>query len=207
MAIITTNTSRLPVVEKCARGTCIITMSTDNPDVPGNAAAVAAFSAIQDELVATNAAVQAARSSLNELLMKRDDAEKRWDRGIAQLASLTEALTEGDPARITSAGFGIRTTTGRPQPLPAPTGLQAATNGFPGKTKLSWDGLDGALLYFIEMSLDPGIPVTWTYRTTSTKTTCELDGAEPGQTAWFRVAAVNATGQGPWSAPARRPVM
>lgn len=207
MAIVTTNTSRLPVTEKCARGATIVTMSTDNPRVPGNAAALAAFSAVQDELVAANLAVESARQTLSELLSRRDDIEKRWDRGIAQFAGVTEALADSDPTGILSTGFGVRITNGRPQPLPAPVGVRAATNGSPGKTKLSWDVLDGAVLYFIEMSLDPGVPDTWQYRTTSTKASCELDGAKPGKPAWFRIAAVNATGQSPWSAPAQRPVM
>lgn len=207
MPIITTHTSRLPVLEKCVRGQIIIGMSTDNPRVPGNAAAVAAFSALQDELVATNAALEVARSTLNELLAKRDTAEKRWDRGVAQLAVTTEALTNSNPVDILSTGFGVRPTDGRPQPLPAPGGLQAATNGSPGKTKLRWDGSHGAVIYLIEMSLDAGDPVTWKFKTTSTKTSCEVEGAEPGKPAWFRIAAVNAIGQGPWSGPAQRPVM
>jgi len=47
----------------------------------------------------------------------------------------------------------------------------------------------------------------WTDLPMSTKSSCEVDGAEPGKVAWFRVAAVNTAGQGPWSAPAQRPVM
>lgn len=207
MAIITTNTSRLPVVDKCQRGATIITLSTDNPNVPGNAEALAAFSAIQDELVAANAAVIAAQSTLRALLAQRDAVEKRWDRGISQFAGITEALADSDPQAIVSTGFGVRVTTGRPQPLPAPTGLAAATNGSPGKTRLSWSVLDGALIYFVEMSLDEGVPANWRRVTMSTRATCELDGAQPGKPAWFRVAAVNATGQSPWSVPAQRPVM
>lgn len=207
MATITTHTSRLPILDKCLRGACIITMSTDNPRVPGNADAVAAFSAIQGNLTAANTAVDIARNTLNQLLATRDDAEKRWDRGIAQLATMTEALTGGDPTDILSAGFGVRDTTGRPQPLTAPANLRVATNGSPGRTKLSWDGLSGAVLYLIQMSLDPDAQLDWRPMTTSTKTSREFDGAQPGQPAWFRVAAVNATGQGPWSGPAQRPVM
>jgi len=67
--------------------------------------------------------------------------------------------------------------------------------------------VDGAVIYLIEMSLDAETPVNWKNMEPTTKTACEVDGAEPGKHAWFRVAAVNATGQGPWSAPARRPVM
>ncbi len=180
MSTITTNTSRLPVMQKCQRGATVITMSTDNPRVPGNASALAAFSAIQDELVSASLAVEIAQNALRESLLRRNGVEKRWDRGISRLAAITGALTDGDSAGILSTGFGIRGTNARPQPLPAPEGVRALTNGTPGRTKLTWNVLDGAVIFFIEMSLEPGAPVTWRYLTASTRISCELDGAEPG---------------------------
>jgi hypothetical protein len=81
------------------------------------------------------------------------------------------------------------------------------TNGVPGRTKLTWRALDGALIFLVEMSLDADSPEGWKRLTTSTRTSCEVDGAEPGKRAWFRIAAVNAIGQGPWSAVALRQVM
>lgn len=207
MAIIATNTSRLSVVNKCERGKTIITMSTDNPRVPGNEAALAEFSAVQEELVAANDAVVAAQGALRALLTRRDGIEKKWDRQIAQFAGVTEAIANSDPGAITSAGFGVRGVNARPQPLPAPENLQASTNGFPGRTKLTWDVLDGAMVFLVEMTLDPNGQVDWKRMKTSTKTTCEVDGAIPGKPAWFRIAAVNPAGQSPWSVAAMRPVM
>jgi hypothetical protein len=207
MAIITTNTSRLSVVEKCERGTTIITMSTDNPNVPGNAPLLAEFSAVQDELYAAELAVMSARQTLAQMVIARDAVEKRWDGKIAQLAGFTQAATGGKATAISSAGFGVRGVNARPQPLPAPENLQASTNGFPGRTKLTWDVLDGAMVFLVEMTLDPNGQVDWKRMKTSTKTTCEVDGAIPGKPAWFRIAAVNPAGQGPWSVAAMRPVM
>ena len=205
MALITTNTSRLSVVDKCTRGSVIITGSTDNPLVPGNAAQLAAFAENQAALVAKNAEVELARTTLAALLVERDVAEAEWDRGISLLASLTEALTQADPAAMLSAGFGFRGRNTPSQPLPAPEQVQAMTNGSPGKTKLRWQGLDGTVSYSVEMNttLDPQ---GWRHVTTATKSSCEVDGAEPGKPCWFRVAGVNPLGRGPWSSPALRPV-
>ena len=207
MAIITTNTSRLPVIEKCERGQTIIRMGTDNPLVPGNAAALAAFAAVQEELVAANAAVLVARAALNQMVSVRDGIEKRWDGQISQLASATQVATGGEVTAIFSAGFGVRGANVPPQPLPAPEEVNAATNGSPGRTKLTWRVQPGAVIYLVEMSPDPMTPTSWRQMATSTRASCEFGGAEPGRRSWFRVAAVNATGQGPWSAPARRGVM
>ena len=205
MALITTNASRLSVVDKCARGTVIITSSTDNPLVPGNAGQLAAFAGNQAALVAKNAEVEVARATLATLLAERDVAEEKWDRGVAHLAGVTEALTQGDRTAMLSAGFGVRGRNTPPQPLSAPEAVQATTNGSPGKTKLRWQGLDGAVSYSVEMNTTPD-KEGWRHVTTTTKSSCEVDGAEPGKPCWFRVAGVNPLGRGPWSSPALRPV-
>jgi hypothetical protein len=144
---------------------------------------------------------------LQQLLLRQEETEKNWDRGISQFASLTEALANGDPSAILSTGFGVRGRNARPQHLPAPTQLRASTNGVPGRTELRWRGVRGATFYLIEMSLGPGIDGPWKQVLTSTTASCELDGAEPGKPAWFRVAAVNPAGPGPWSQPIPRPVV
>ena len=207
MAITTTNTSRLPVLNKCERGASIITMSTDNPLVPGNAGQLASFSTAQDALVDSNAEVEAVRAKLAEVLARRDAAEQEWDREIALLAVTTQAATKGDTGAMLSAGFGVRGRNTPPQPLPAPENVTAATNGSPGTTKVRWPGLPGAVSYLVEMSTDPFARTGWRQVATPTKASCEVEGAEPGRPAWFRVAGVNPLGTGPWSAPAQRPVM
>jgi len=207
MATIMTKTSRLSVSEKCERGRTIITMSTDNPDVPGNAPFVAAFAEAQDGLAAAELALALLRSSLEEGLIRRDGMEKLWDQRIGQLAGFTQAATGGNRVAITGTGFGVRERNAKPQPLPAPSFLTATTNGSPGKTKLTWEPLDGAASYLVEMCPDVFGEAAWTQVDTPTKSSCELNGAEPGKPCWFRVAGVNPTGQSPWSAPACRQVM
>ncbi len=207
MTSITTKTSRLSIPEKSIRGTLIISMSTGNPLVPGNEAPLAAFSALQDELTAAIAAVHCARTTLRELVSRQGTIEKRWDQGISQLASFTKFATNSDPTAMLSAGFGIRGPDTPSQPLPAPQDVTASTNGAPGCTKLSWAPVPGAIVYVIQMSPDPITDDGWEYMPVSTRSSAELDGAEPGKHTWFRVAAVNSTGQSSWSMPARRPVM
>lgn len=205
--MIITNTSRLPILAKCERGTSIIHMGTDNPLVPGNADQLAAFSRKQAALVATNAAVEAARLAMAELMSRRDAAERDWDSGIAQLAGFTAAVTEGDPTAMLSAGFGVRGRNLPPQPLPAPASVTAETNGTPGKTKVRWQGLVGAVSYLVETTTNLQIETGWRQVAAPTKASCEVDGAEPGKPCWFRVAGVNPLGMSPWSSPARRQVM
>ena len=207
MAKITINTTNLSVLQKCERGQSIITKSTANPLVPGNTAALAAFSAKQTALVTANAGVVTARETLTQLISVRDAAEAAWDAEITLLAGFTESATAGVAASILSAGFGVRGPNTPPQPLPAPDHELAKTNGSPGNTKVSWQALSGAVSYLVQRSPDPMTPESWETVATPTRSACEAGGAEPGQLYWFRVAGVNPLGAGPWSAPACREVM
>ncbi len=207
MAIIVTNTAKLPIPEKLLKGQEIITMSTSNPNVPGNATILAAFSNAQEDLVAANNAHIAAVGALKNLMDQRDDALAVWNNALSNLASFTESATQGDGTKITSAGFGVRKGRTPKPPLEAPVNLQAKTNGSPGVTKLSWNPLIGAVTYLVQQTPAPVEEPVWTQVASPTKSSCETNGIEPGKTYWYRVAGVDAQGQGPWSDPACRPVM
>jgi hypothetical protein len=59
----------------------------------------------------------------------------------------------------------------------------------------------------IECSQDPITETSWKNMGTVTEVKYVGNGATPGHKCWYRVAAVNRAGQGPWSDPALRPVM
>ena len=207
MANIAINTNGLPLPEKIVKGQQIITMSTANPLVPGNGAVLAAFSNTQADLIAANDAYETSRQVTANLLSQRNDAQAAWNAAISTLAAFTESATKGDKTAILGAGFDVRGTRTPPPPLEAPAGLKVATNGTPGVSKIKWDPVHGAVSYLVEMSPDPITAKSWEQVDTPTKSSCEADGAEPGKIQWFRVAGVNASGAGPWSEPAMRPVM
>ena len=207
MATIVIKTSRLSVVDKCERGNTIIELSTGNPRVPGNEVPLAAFSEVQAELYAAELAVVGARSQLAALVAKRNEIEKRWDATLSQLAGFTEFATGGEPTSMVSAGFRVREQ-GGPAHIPeAPINLLAATTETPGRTRLTWEPISGTLIYLVQMTLSPLPDDGWKHLPITTRAACEVNGAEPGKVAWFRIAAVNTAGQGPWSAPACRPVV
>jgi hypothetical protein len=207
MAIIATNTAKLPIMDKLLKGQDIITKSTTNPNVPGNAAALTAFTNAQADLEAANTAYESNRQTGVQLLAVRDDAVLAWNTALNGLAGVTENATGGEAVKILSAGFDVRATATPKPPLGAPTDVQAKTNGSPGVTKLTWSPLDGARLYVIQQNLNPTVETGWVQVATSTKARCETNGVEPGSEMWYRVAGVDVIGQGPWSAPTSRPVL
>ena len=207
MSQITTNISGLSVDSKIARGACIISKSTGNPLVPGNGPTLAAFSAEQSAFITANTAVLSARENLRQQTAARAAAEKRWTDKCNNLADFTQIATNGDEVAILSTGFGVRGANTPPQPVAAPENLKVSTNGSPGISKLRWKPVTGAVSYLVEMSPDPITNDSWVQVDTPTKASAEIPGAEPGTACWFRTAAVGAAGDGPWSEPARRPVM
>jgi hypothetical protein len=199
--------SQLTLEQKLTLGQNIITASTSNPNVPGNTAVLAAFTTTQTALEDKLAAAVAARATSKTCTTEQNDAEAAWVAKLVALASFTQSATAGDQAKIESAGFSVR---GTPAPLPVPDqvmSLNVLLNGSPGHSKLIWEPVAGAEGYLVQGSPDPITPLSWTQSIVSTKTTFLGNGATAGQKYWFRVAAFNAAGQGPWSEPASRPVM
>jgi len=205
--LLTLNITDLAIDEKLSKGTFIITGGTNNPLVPGNGPSLAAFATAQANLDTADAAVVAARETLRLRIIERDAAEAAWNTKLRMLGGFTQWATGGDRTAIVSAGFDVRAARTPVPVLTAPENVQARTNGSPGVTKLTWNPLVGAVIYFVEQSPSPMTADSWTARAPSTKASCEIDGAEPGKEYWYRIAGVNANGQGPWSAPACRSVM
>lgn len=207
MPIIAIKVSKLTLPQKIEKGQVIINKSTENPDVPGNATVLSGFSAAQDALNTANTTEMEARVALAELMEARITAEEDWMTKLNLLASFTESATGGEAGSIIGVGFAVRNRRTPPQYLPAPINVEAVTNGTPGHTQLTWAVVAGAKSYVIQISPDPITPTSWQQSCICTAANADVNGAEAGKCYWYRVAAVNAKGQGPWSDPASRPVM
>ncbi len=207
MGKIATYTSGLTPAEKCLRGETIYTLSLNNQKLPGNGPALTEFKAANTKLTAACAKVEVLRERLADAVTDRDETEAAWDVQITSLAGVTYGIANGDPAVYESAGFGSTRPPTPPQPLEAPQNLTVQTNGSPGVSKVKWKNDPEADSYLIQCSLDPTSPANWGPSMPTVKASFEATGGEPGKVCWFRVCGVNALGQGPWSEPARRPVM
>lgn len=207
MSIIASNVNKLTLPEKIQKGQDIISASSGNPNVVGNADAVADLVAAQTAMAAAVAAYEAAKTACKEAMADRAAAVAAWIAKVNALAGVTEALTDGDKAKILSAGFDVRAPRTPSQLLEAPTNVRATTNGEPGHTTVSCDPLHGAKSYVVQKSTDPDAEEGWVTIATPTKATCNTNGVTPGTRAWYRMAGVNASGRGLWSEPTPRPVM
>jgi hypothetical protein len=207
MANITINVSALTLLQKLSRGQDIITKSTDNPDVPGNATALAAFVSAQSALSAADAAVEAYRTAGAPLMSERDAALEQWLAALTGLAAITENATGGDETKILSAGFGVRGTRTPPQPVSQVLNVRVAYTGEPGHSEVRWKREVNSDAYVVQCCQDPITDEGWKYMGTTPEPKYVGNGAIPGKKCWYRVAGVNRIGQGVWSEPALRPVL
>ena len=207
MPTIAANTYRLPIAQKLARGQTIITKSTDNPNVPGNATVLATLSAAQEALAAANADFEAIQLLAKQRLAVRDAALAVWNASINSLAAFTECATGSDPAKILSAGFDVRSAKTPQRPVQQIINVQVSYTGNPGYSEVLWKRDPDADAYRVQRSPEVITETSWEEVGTVTEAKYGGNGATPGQKCWYRIAGINRLGQGPWSEPALRPVM
>lgn len=207
MATIALNVSKLTIPQKLLKGQDIITKSTNNPSVPGNAAALATMTAAQAAFSAANAAWDAARQRMSLLMTERDAAEAAWLTALNGLAGVTESVTAGDAVKIESAGFDLRADPQPPRPVEQVQDLRVSLTQEPGHSALRWSRQSQAEAYIVQRSFEPLTESSWVQLAVVTESKYEGNGVAPGQKCWYRVAALNKLGQGPWSSPEPRPVL
>ena len=207
MANIAINISKLTIPEKLGKGQEIITMSTGNPSVPGNAALVTTLTAAQAALTSSNAAFEQGRQDCKQMMAARDTALAEWTAAVNGLAAFTESATGGDATEILSAGFAVKAPASPPQPVGQVLNVRVGFTGDPGYSEVSWKKESSADAYVVECSQEPITDSSWRNMGTVVGVKYLGNGAIPGQKCWYRVSAVNRAGRGPWSEPALRPVM
>ncbi len=207
MSKIALNISKLPIAVQIVKGQDYISKGTNNPNVPGNAAALGEFVTAQADLIAANAAYEAARQTCKEKHTARQTARAAWLGKANLLGGVTEVATEGNAEFIESAGFDVVAGRTPTQELTAPINVRAETNGRPGHTIISCEPLYGAKSYIVQKSTAPDAEDGWETVANPTKATCDTNGVTPGTRVWYRMAGVNGRGRGPWSEPVARPVM
>jgi hypothetical protein len=83
----------------------------------------------------------------------------------------------------------------------APTNLRVTPGTHSGTAMLRWKRTVRRCVFLIEATTDPNGLTSWARVKECTPQKCLLKGLTPGQVYWFRVAALNAHGTGPWGGP------
>ena len=154
---------------------------------------------------ALESAHKAARDARIQAVLRtalRDDAARANDVIADQLGSYVQMVSKGDETVILSAGMKVMGAKSSPQTMFAPEGFLAVPGKVAGTVAVRWDGVPGAKSYHVECALDPSDAAVWTACGKPTKRSFTVTGLVSGKRMWFRVVAIGAAGQGPWSDPA-----
>jgi hypothetical protein len=204
MAKVKLNLRYLTVTEKVQFARQIVTSLTGNASFinpePPLADVVDSANALE---MAFNTATIARQNALEKTSLM-DDASTTLDSLLSKLGNYVDSTSDGDEAKILSAGMSVKAKSVPIGSLPQPTSLAATAGDMEGEIDLTWDKVHGAKSYVIEYIPDPITPTGWKSGGVSTKSYASVTSLPSGTKYWFRVAAVGAAGQGPWSDPATK---
>jgi hypothetical protein len=153
------------------------------------------------EAVEAQARVEALRLELRSALSDRHVKVRAARAAVTRAAMFVSSETRGDAAGLLAAGLEIESAkrpVGRPS---APEQLRATATEFEGVVQLRWKRPVRRCAFLVQMTRDPAAADGWKQVTVSIRQSCEVTGLASGEKHWFRVAATNTQGQGPWTGP------
>lgn len=206
MAKIRLNLRNLSVTEKIAKGRHIVTAMTNNAAFATPSPSLSDVTTTLEELAKASASLQSAKSEVATRTVAQDNAEKKVNDALTQLAGYVESVAGKDEGIISSAGMETKAARSAPSvPLP-PQALSATAGTHEGEINLSWKSVPNARSYTIESSIDPATATSWTHVGIATSSSKVISNLKSGTRYWFRVAAVGVMGQSGWSEHATKTV-
>ena len=180
-----------------ARG--LIRQMSGNPNFPAVDATLASLTAATRELETAYQEARVARQVAKTKTQVRKAASAALDTTVKQVARFVEIAAAGDPAKLTTSGFEVRSAKEPVGELTRPENLTVSVGETPGEVRLRWKHVRGASTYLIQRATDPDEAGSWMQIAVSTRARAILAGLTRGTRYWFRVCAVGAAGLGPWS--------
>jgi hypothetical protein len=174
----------------------------DNPNFPNPSPSAADFAAALAAFKADVAAAEVAEQAATAAIKKREASRAVLSQFFNDRASHVQTKSGGKEEMILTAGLGVRAQPLPVEPLPAPVDFMPTMGDAPGQIELTWSALRGARTYLIQYR-EHGTSGEWSQEI-GTKSRFLVEGLTGGKTYVFRVAAVGAAGQSPWSLEAAR---
>ncbi len=200
MNLIKLGLSGMSVPDKIQFGRQIVQAMTGNPNFPTPTPALPTVTGGSDSLETAFNDAQNARQIAKSKTSIQDDQASSLDWIITQLANYVESASDGDKAKIESAGFSVRNPPTPIGELPAPTDVTVLPSEHAGSADVSWKSARGAKSFTIERAEDAA-SLEYKVIGNSTKKATSLNSMVSGKKYWFRVAAIGAAGQSAWSDP------
>lgn len=201
MAKVKLELKKRTVAQKIDLAKTIVTKMTGNASyVTPNPALTLVTTAVTTLTTAT-AEVEVARKTLESKYSALATAEGALEGLLTQLGNYVENVSNGDEAKILSAGMDVRSSSSASTIPDKVASINATIGDNAGEIDLSWDKVLGAASYVVETALSDMNPLEWKHMLVSTRSKAEVAALKTGASYHIRVAAVGAAGQGPWSDP------
>ena len=145
--------------------------------------------------------VEVLKSTLRAALAERDEKVSAMRNHTTTAAQLINMMTGGDPVALLATGVGVKKAqqpVGKPG---APSLMRVVSTESEGAVRLRWKRPMRRCAFLIQMTTAPAATRGWKQVEISIRQTCTVTGLKSGAKCWFRVAASNSHGQGPWSQP------
>ncbi len=144
--------------------------------------------------------VEVLRSHLREAISKRNTLVNRLCQEVTYDAS-GYLVTAENNSDVLAGGLELPKPK-RPKGKPGvPTRLRGQASRFSGAVELRWKRPLRRCFFVVQFTSDPSVETGWKFLLTCSNAKCHVEGLRPGTQYWFRIAAGNAHGKGPWSSP------
>lgn len=201
MAKVKLELNRKSVAQKIDLAKTIVTKMTGNTSFVTPNPALSVVTTAVTALTTATAEVEVARKTLESKYSALATAESALEGLLTQLSNYVENVSNGDEAKILSAGMDVRNSSSASTIPDKVASINATIGDNTGEIDLSWDKVLGAASYVVETALSDMNPLEWKHMLVSTRSKAEVASLKTGASYHIRVAAVGAAGQGPWSDP------
>jgi len=132
-----------------------------------------------------------------------NDKEAALNLQLTNIGHSVAIIAKGDATIIKGGGFEVsgEAVATAVRADTKPTSLYATVGDNDGEVDLHWDAVKGAHSYEVQMCADPLTAAGWVHALNCTKSQCTITKLKSMAKTWFRVSAVLASDQGPWSDP------
>lgn len=191
----------VPLPKRIQAGRQVVESLTNNPHFPDAGPWRAMLLAATNELEASYNAAQSHRQITASKISFQHEKAKEFNQIMATVARNVANASNLIPEKVLSAGFNLCGTNKAIGALSAPTGFTVSPSDHSGTMEMYWKTVRGAFSYEIQRALDQTGELEWSQVATTSKTRATVNSMTSGQKYWFRVLAVGAAGQSPWSTP------
>ena len=181
----------------------IVTQITGNANYTTPSPALATITGKANALETALGAQQTAQQIAKTATTNLETAVKAADTAVNSLSNYVWETSGGDEAKIQTAGMSLRAPKTPTTSLAAPQNLNVTGGDSDGELDASWDRVNKAKTYEVQISDDPPTSTSWRAGDIASASKITLTGLTSGAKIWVRVRALGPKGlKSPWSDPA-----